>query len=49
MGNLDNYDPTISDALALGREVILTTTPASDSARVRRPGPSPGWRATPPR
>src|SRR3978361_1316163 len=24
MGNLDNYDPAISDALALGREVILT-------------------------
>jgi pimeloyl-ACP methyl ester carboxylesterase len=24
MGNLDNYDPAISDALAAGREVILT-------------------------
>jgi pimeloyl-ACP methyl ester carboxylesterase len=24
MGNLDNYDPAITDALALGREVILT-------------------------
>src|SRR4051812_1039888 len=24
MGNLDNYDPTITDALAAGREVILT-------------------------
>jgi pimeloyl-ACP methyl ester carboxylesterase len=24
MGNLDNYDPAISDALATGREVILT-------------------------
>jgi pimeloyl-ACP methyl ester carboxylesterase len=24
MGNLDNYDPAISDALAVGREVILT-------------------------
>jgi pimeloyl-ACP methyl ester carboxylesterase len=24
MGNLDNYDPAISDALAMGREVILT-------------------------
>ena len=24
MGNLDNYDPAISDALALGREVVLT-------------------------
>jgi pimeloyl-ACP methyl ester carboxylesterase len=24
MGNLDNYDPAITDALAMGREVILT-------------------------
>jgi pimeloyl-ACP methyl ester carboxylesterase len=24
MGNLDNYDPAITDALAAGREVILT-------------------------
>src|SRR6266853_4433289 len=24
MGNLDNYDPAITDALAIGREVILT-------------------------
>jgi hypothetical protein len=24
MGNLDNYDPAITDALAQGREVILT-------------------------
>src|ERR1700676_4301557 len=24
MGNLDNYDPAITDALAVGREVILT-------------------------
>src|ERR1700680_1834500 len=24
MGNLDNYDPAISDALANGREVVLT-------------------------
>jgi pimeloyl-ACP methyl ester carboxylesterase len=24
MGNLDNYDPVITDALAMGREVILT-------------------------
>jgi pimeloyl-ACP methyl ester carboxylesterase len=24
MGNLDNYDPAITDALATGREVILT-------------------------
>src|SRR3954471_1778264 len=24
MGNLDNYDPAITDALAKGREVILT-------------------------
>src|ERR1700722_1029597 len=24
MGNLDNYDPAITDALARGREVILT-------------------------
>src|SRR6478672_1073796 len=24
MGNLDNYDPAIADALAMGREVILT-------------------------
>jgi hypothetical protein len=24
MGNLDNYDPAITDALASGREVILT-------------------------
>ena len=29
MGNLDNYDPAITDALATGREVILT-----DNARV---------------
>src|SRR5467141_4899148 len=24
MGNLDNYDPAVTDALAMGREVILT-------------------------
>src|SRR5258708_2185767 len=24
MGNLDNYDPAITDAVAIGREVILT-------------------------
>src|SRR5580698_9153919 len=24
MGNLDNYDPSITDTLAVGREVILT-------------------------
>ena len=34
MGNLDNYDPAITDALAVGREVILT-----DNAGV---GLSPG-------
>jgi pimeloyl-ACP methyl ester carboxylesterase len=34
MGNLDNYDPAITDALAMGREVILT-----DNAGV---GPSTG-------
>ena len=31
MGNLDNYDPAITDALAMGHEVILT-----DNAGVRR-------------
>jgi len=28
MGNLDNYDPAITDALATGREVILTDNAA---------------------
>src|SRR6478735_7784188 len=28
MGNLDNYDPAITDALAGGREVILTDNAA---------------------
>jgi pimeloyl-ACP methyl ester carboxylesterase len=37
MGNLDNYDPAITDALANGREVILT-----DNAGVgRSTGPAP--------
>src|ERR1700726_3066358 len=28
MGNLDNYDPAITDALARGREVVLTDNAA---------------------
>ena len=50
MGNLDNYDPAITDALATGREVILTDNAGVGLSTGDRPGrPSPGWRATPPR
>jgi pimeloyl-ACP methyl ester carboxylesterase len=38
MGNLDNYDPAITDALAMGREVILT-----DNAGVVDPSSSDDW------
>ena len=49
MGNLDNFDPAIGDALASGREIILF-----DNAGVGRSAPapprtpSPPWRPTPP-
>ena len=45
MGNLDNYDPAITDALAQGREVIVT----DNTGVVRRLRASSGWRGTPPR
>jgi len=36
MGNLDNYDPAITDALAMGREVILTDTLVFDGGICRQ-------------
>src|SRR6267143_289765 len=37
MGNLDNYDPAITDALAMGREVILTDNAGVELSTGRAP------------
>jgi pimeloyl-ACP methyl ester carboxylesterase len=39
MGNLDTYDSAIIDALATGREVVLTDNTGVDSAPAPHPRP----------
>ena len=48
MGNLDNFDPAISDALAPGPRSSSSTTPASAAAPAPPRTPSPAWQPTPP-
>ena len=48
MGNLDNFDPPISDALAAGREIILFDNAGSAAAPAPPHTPSRAWRPTPP-
>ena len=40
-GNLDNWDPALTDALAAGREVILVDYPASGRRPATRAPASP--------
>ena len=44
-GTLDNWDPAVTDALALGREVILFESPGLGRSR-EIPKASPGWQRT---
>jgi len=48
MGNLDNFDPAVSDALAAGREVILFDNAASAAAPAPPCTPLRAWPPTPP-
>ena len=43
MGNLDNFDPAISDALAPGARSSCSTTPASAAAPAPPRTPSRAW------
>jgi pimeloyl-ACP methyl ester carboxylesterase len=45
MGNLDNFDPAISDALALGREIILFDNEGVGSSTGTAPGTVAGMAA----
>jgi hypothetical protein len=49
MGNLDNYDPAITDALTTGREVILTDNAGVGLSTGAAPETVAGMAATPPR
>ena len=48
MGNLDNFDPAISDALALAARSSCSITPASAAAPAPPRTPLRAWRPTPP-
>jgi hypothetical protein len=47
MGNPDNFDPAISDALAVGREIILFDNAGVGRSTGTARTPSPAWRPTP--
>ncbi len=49
MGNLDNYDPVITDALAMGREVILTDNAGVGLSTSEAPKTVAGMGGMPPR
>jgi pimeloyl-ACP methyl ester carboxylesterase len=46
-GTLDNWDPAVTDRLALGRSVICSRAPASGALAERCQRPLPAWRITP--
>jgi len=46
-GTLDNWDPAVTDPLALGRSVIFFESAASGALVERCQRPSPAWRITP--